>query len=249
MKIRVHASKAELGQAAAAQGVRAINSAIETSGKANVVLATGASQFEMLDALVGADIDWSRVNAFHLDEYVGIDPTHPASFRGYLKQRFLDRVGPLGKFTMIEGDAVEIDAEVQRLCSLLGGIEPDVCFAGIGENCHLAFNDPPADFETLAPYVVVQLDEDCRRQQLGEGWFNSLDEVPARAISMSISQIMKSRSLVLSVSDVRKARAVQQAVEGKIDPRFPASIIQNHANVALHLDKQAAGQLRAEAED
>lgn len=243
--ITIYADKSELGRAAAAEGAEAIRRAITAEGKANVVLATGASQFEMLGALVAADIDWSRVHAFHLDEYVGIDAAHAASFRRYLKERFLDQIGSIGQFEMIAGDAPDIAAEIERLNGSIGGREIHVCFAGIGENCHLAFNDPPADFETTDPYILVQLDEACRRQQLGEGWFENFEAVPVRAISMSIHQIMASQRLVLSVSDARKAEAVRAVVEGSISPQHPATIVQRHPAATLHLDEAAASRLSA----
>ncbi len=245
MRISIHPDKNLLGQAAAEEGAQAIRAAINASGFATITVATGASQFEMLDSLVSKNIDWSRVTVFHLDEYVGIAPDHPASFRGYLADRFVDRIGRLKTFVPVNGDAVDIDDEVARLNGLISQRSVDVCFAGIGENCHLAFNDPPADFETQAPYIVTELDDACRRQQLAEGWFSTLDEVPARAISMSIQQIMKARKLVLSVPDARKAEAVRNAVEAEISNRYPASICQRHADAALHLDPPAASLLSA----
>lgn len=243
MNIQRHASKAQLGAAAARQGDAAIAARLAETGHANVVLATGASQFEMLDALVAADIDWPRLTVFHLDEYVALPRAHPASFRRYLEDRFLSRLPQPTEFIAINGEAADLDAELARLGALLRGHPIDVCFAGIGENGHLAFNDPPADFETDEPYLIVSLDEACRRQQLGEGWFPDLAAVPRRAISMSIRQIMKSRTIILSVPDARKARAVQQAVEGPVTPLVPASILQRHPDVTLHLDEASASGL------
>src|SRR3712207_50306 len=212
--------------------------------RSTIVVATGASQFEMLDALVAEPgIDWPRVTAFHLDEYVGLPETHPASFRKYLRDRFVSRVPRLGRFVPVHGDASDLEAEVDRLNALLGPRDVDVCFAGIGENCHLAFNDPPADFGVDAPYIVVTLDEACRRQQMGEGWFPTLQDVPERAISMSIRQILKSRRVILSVPDARKAQAVRAAVEGPISPEYPASVLQAHENCILYLDPPAASLL------
>jgi glucosamine-6-phosphate deaminase len=243
VRIEIHADKARLGAAAAREGARAIAESIAAGGEATVVLATGASQFEMLDELVAEPLDWSKVTAFHLDEYVGIDANHRASFRRYLRERVSDRLPRLGRFVMIEGDAPDISAEVSRLNSLLAPLSVDVCFAGIGENCHLAFNDPPADFETTDPYIVVELDEACRRQQAGEGWFASPDDVPRQAVSMSIGQIMKSRKLILAVSDSRKAVAVRDALQGPVSPRHPASIVQRHGDVTIHADSAAAALL------
>jgi glucosamine-6-phosphate deaminase len=217
-------------------------------GECTIIVATGASQFEMLDRLVQtAGIDWSKVTAFHLDEYVGLPSTHPASFRKYLQERFVARVPNLGHFVPVQGDVADLGQEIGRLNGMLGGREVDVCFAGIGENCHLAFNDPPADFETDDPYLVVTLDEACRRQQLGEGWFASLEAVPERAISMSIRQILRSRHIVLSVPDARKAAAVRAAVEGPVSPDFPASVLQRHESCALYLDPPAASMLSTRA--
>lgn len=242
--IRIVADKGTLGRQAAKLGADAIRAALAEHGHANIVVATGASQFEVLGHLVKeAGIDWSKVTAFHLDEYVGLSEAHPASFRRYLRERF---VGPLGgkvEFVPVGGEG-DPEAEAKRLNVLIAGKRIDVCFAGIGENCHLAFNDPPADFETTAPYIVVTLDEACRNQQFGEGWFPSLKDVPERAISMSIKQIMKSALIVLSVPDERKAKAAQAAVEGPVSPLYPASILQQHANTVLFMDPPAASLLK-----
>ncbi|MBV8763958.1 MAG: glucosamine-6-phosphate deaminase [Hyphomicrobiales bacterium] len=246
MKLEIEASKQALGAAAAAAGANIIRDAIARKGAATIVVATGMSQLDMLDHLVRTEgIDWSKVTAFHLDEYVGIAETHPASFRRYLKERFVARLPTLEAFVPVQGDAQDLHAEVKRLNARLELLAVDVCFAGIGENCHLAFNDPPADFGTDDPYLVVELDEACRRQQLGEGWFASLADVPARAISMSVRQIMKSRTLIVSVSDLRKAEAVRAAVEREVSPQFPASILQRHASCTLFLDPPAASLLDA----
>jgi glucosamine-6-phosphate deaminase len=248
MLVEILPDKATLGARAASDGADAIRGALAAQGECTIVVATGASQFEMLDALVNEPgIDWSRVTAFHLDEYVGLPATHAASFRRYLQDRFVSRIPSLGRFVPVQGDAADLDAELDRLNRLLGGREVEVCFAGIGENCHLAFNDPPADFEADAPYLVVSLDEACRRQQLGEGWFPSLDAVPERAISMSIRQILRSKRVVLSVPDARKAQAVRAALEGEISPYYPASVLQRHESCAVYLDPPAAGLLSRSA--
>jgi glucosamine-6-phosphate deaminase len=243
MRLEILPDKAALGARAAADGAEAIRGALAAKGESTIVVATGASQFEMLGALVAEPgIDWSRVTAFHLDEYVGLADTHPASFRLYLHDRFVSRLPSLGRFVPVRGDA-DLPAELGRLNTLLGGREVDVCFAGIGENCHLAFNDPPADFEVDDPYIVVTLDDACRRQQLGEGWFPSLDAVPYRAISMTVRQILKSKRLVISVPDARKAQAVRAAVEGEVTPDRPASALQRHDECTLYLDPPAASLL------
>jgi glucosamine-6-phosphate deaminase len=208
-----------------------------------VIAATGASQFEFLDALVAAPgIEWPRTEFFHLDEYVGIEATHPASFRRYLSERIADRVRP-GVFHFIDGDAPDPGAECQRVGEMLAQAPVDVAFVGIGENGHLAFNDPPADFDTEEPYLVVELDEACRRQQLGEGWFSSIEDVPKRAISMSVRQILKSLEVLCVVPDARKARAVRDCLEGEIGPDRPASILRRHPRTTLYLDRDSAALL------
>lgn len=234
----------QLGAEAAAAGARRIRRAIADRGEAAIILATGASQFETLAALVTeADVDWSAVTAFHLDEYIGIDADHPASFRRYLRERFEDRVGPLRAFHYVAGDAPDPHEETRRLDTLIAAHTIDVAFIGIGENGHLAFNDPPADFTTEKPYIVVQLDEACRRQQMGEGWFDSVESVPRRAISMSIRQIMKSMMLVASVPDARKAQAVRCAVEGPVLTSCPASMLQRHPDCRIYLDTDSSSLL------
>ena len=246
MQLTVHADDKALGTAAAREGAAAVAAAIAEKGRAVVVLATGASQLTMLAELIRADIDWSKVTVFHLDEYVGLGLDHPASFRRYLQERFVDKVPGLKEFVAVDGDANDIGAEIDRLNRRLGAETVDVCFAGIGENCHLAFNDPPADFDVEAPYILVELDEACRRQQLGEGWFPTFEDVPRRAVSMSIRQIMKARRIVLSVPDERKAAAVARAVEGEVVPEAPASILQRHPAASLHLDRASASLLSAD---
>lgn len=244
LDVRICSDKAAVGGAAAELGAQAIRDALAARGAATIVLATGVSQLEMLACLVIAPgIEWSRVTAFHLDEYAGLTDSHPASFRRYLRERFVVPLDGRVDLQEINGEAEDLDVEARRLGDLLAGRDVDVCFAGIGENCHLTFNDPPADFDAVQPYILVDLDEACRRQQCGEGWFPSLDAVPARAISMSIRQIMRSRLVVLSVSDARKAQAVRDAVEGPVTPMHPASILQRHADAVLFLDPPAAARL------
>jgi glucosamine-6-phosphate deaminase len=243
MKVDVSETKQEMGRRAAGEGAELIRAAVRARGRADIVVATGASQFEMLEALVQEDVDWSRVTAFHLDEYIGMSVEHPASFRRYLKERFVDRLPrPIGEFHYIDAEH-DPEAECTRLNRLLGAATIDVAFAGIGENAHLAFNDPPADFETREPYLVVELDEACRRQQLGEGWFGSLAEVPERAVSMSIRQLMKARAVICTVPDARKAEAVEKAVTGPVTPQVPASILQEHPDCRLFLDTHSASRL------
>lgn len=244
MEVVISDSKQELGHRAAEHGAEAIRGAIRQNGQANIIVATGASQFEMLENLVRApEIDWSKVIAFHLDEYVGMSEEHPASFRKYLKERFVDKLpNRLGVFHPINGEGDSL-AECRRLNQIIAAHTINVTFVGIGENGHLAFNDPPADFEIAEPYLVVNLDETCRRQQMGEGWFSSLEEVPRQAISMSIRQIMKSEVIIASVPDGRKAQAVKACLEGPVSPQAPASILQRHKNATVFLDRDSASLL------
>ncbi len=242
MDVIVCKDKEELGRKAARRGADFIRQALAEKGKATIILATGASQFEMLANLVKEDVDWAKVTAFHLDEYIGLPETHPASFRNYLKERFASKV-PIGQFYFVNGEAEDPQAECRRLGELITRHPVDVAFVGIGENGHLAFNDPPADFDTEEPYLVVELDEACRRQQLGEGWFASLEEVPSRAISMSIRQILKSKAIICAVPDLRKAEAVKKAVEGPVTPELPSSILQTHPQTFLYLEPESASLL------
>lgn len=242
--VRIVADKQVLGAQAAAAGAQAIREALARHGEATIIVATGASQFDVLEVLVAAEgIDWSKVTAFHLDEYVGLSEAHPASFRRYLRERFVAPLNGAPAFVPVDGEG-DPQAETQRLNALIAGRRIDVCFAGIGENCHLAFNDPPADFETEEPYIVVNLDDACRRQQFGEGWFPSLEAVPEQAISMSIRQTLKSALIVLSVSDTRKAQAARDALEGPVSNLHPASILQTHPNTVLFIDPPAASLLK-----
>jgi len=244
MTITIHADRPMLGRAAAAAAAAAIRSACRERGAACAVVATGASQFEVLAALAAeADIPWRAVTLFHLDEYVGLPADHPASFRRFLHERFVDLLPePPAVFHEVDGSA-DPATECRRLAALVPAGEFDVGLIGIGENAHLAFNDPPADFTTREPYLVVGLDEACRRQQVGEGWFPSLADVPSRALSMSVSRILASRTLVCSVPGPRKAWAVQAAVEGPVTPDVPASILQRHPDCRLHLDHESAARL------
>ncbi len=244
MDIRIMPDKAQMGKAAATAGAEQIRRAIAERGDANIIVATGASQFEMLGELVQQPgINWNHVTGFHLDEYVGLSIDHPASFRGYLWQRFVSKLPlPLRTFHFLDGEG-DPRAECKRVAEIIRRHPIDVAFVGIGENGHLAFNDPPADFDTEEPYLVVQLDDACRRQQLGEGWFPTFDDVPKQAISMSVRQIMKSRAIICTVPDERKAEAVRNAVEGQVTPQVPASILQRHERCTLYLDKPAASLL------
>jgi glucosamine-6-phosphate deaminase len=245
LQLEIFDTKAELGRTAARDATEIINQAIEERGAAYVIAATGASQFEFLDALVLEEIDWTKVVFFHLDEYVGLSESHPASFRRYLKEGILSRIQPRS-FHLLNGEAGDVNEECRRVGELISRETIDVAFVGIGENGHLAFNDPPADFETDEPYIVVNLDQRCRQQQVGEGWFKSLDEVPAQAISMSIRQILRSRNILCIAPDQRKATAVKNCVELDVSPMHPASILQQHQSVKLYLDRASASLLQSQ---
>lgn len=240
--VKCHDAKT-LGKRAADDGAELIRKALWSHGLCNIILATGASQIETLEALLAAHgIDWTKVTAFHLDEYIGLRANHPASFRQYLKERFASKV-KLRMFHYIQGDAKDVHAERRRIGYHLSMHPIDVAFIGIGENGHLAFNDPPADFWTEEPFIVVQLDPACRRQQVGEGWFKSLDEVPHYAITMSVPWIMRSAHIICSVPDQRKAQAVRDALQGPVTPDLPASILQQHLHATVYLDKASASLL------
>jgi glucosamine-6-phosphate deaminase len=243
MKLHVAKDHFELGEAAGKTAANLIVQAIEEKGFANIILATGTSQFETIRQLIESkEIDWSKVNMFHLDEYIDLPLSHPASFRKYLKERFLDKVAPLGSATLINGEG-DVAEECARLNAIIKEHPIDVALVGIGENGHLAFNDPPADFDIEDPYIVVTLDTNCRNQQLGEGWFNGLEEVPKQAISMSIKQICKSSKIICSVPDLRKAQGVKDSLEQPVSNLYPSSILQEHPDCAFYLDEDSASLL------
>lgn len=248
MQIEVFEDKPTLGRTAAEHAAELLRDCIRRQGSARLVAATGASQFEFLDALTSsAGIDWNRVEVFHLDEYVGLPVTHPASFRRYILERLIRKTG-ITQYHLLDGekDPHVVAKEVGKELAL----KPvDIVFAGIGENGHLAFNDPPADFQTEEPYVVVELDEACRQQQVGEGWFKTLAEVPTKAISMSVRQMLKAKQIIVIVPDARKAPAVKACLEGELSPMAPASALRLHANVTLYLDKNSASLLSRRVAD
>jgi glucosamine-6-phosphate deaminase len=245
MKLQILAGKEKLAEEAAAQGSAAIRRAIREHGTARIIAATGASQFQFLEHLTQKDgIAWDRVEMFHLDEYIGIPISHPASFRKYLLDRLIHKAG-IKRYHLLDGEQ-EPSQVIAQASSEIRKSPIDVAFVGIGENGHLAFNDPPADFETDEAYIVVELDEACRRQQLGEGWFKSLDEVPRRAISMTVRQILEAREIICVVPDARKAEAVAMCFEGEITPMEPASILRTHKNATVYLDKSSAALLKSE---
>jgi glucosamine-6-phosphate deaminase len=247
--VNIYISKTpeNLGKAAGAAAAISIRKAIAEKGEATIILATGTSQFETLNQLISEPaIDWRKVELFHLDEYIGLPITAQASFRKYLKERFIDLVPNLKSYHLIDGEQ-NPEIECQRLNELISQKTIDVALVGIGENGHLAFNDPPADFDTHSPFIIVKLDEACRQQQFGEGWFKSMIDVPSEAISMSIKQIMKSEKIICSVPDSRKAEAVRNSLECPISNKFPASILQSHLDCSIHLEIHSAELLSEES--
>ena len=248
MVLKVFNDRSSLAKAAAQEAEAAIRRAIRNGGQARVIAATGTSQFEFLAALTDStDIDWGRVELFHLDEYVGLPVTHPASFRKILLERLVNKTR-IAKFHPLDGDAHDLSNVIKRVGTALVSAAVDIAFVGIGENGHLAFNDPPADFETEEPYLIVNLDEACRRQQVGEGWFGDISQVPTQAISMSVRQILKAKEILAVAPESRKARAVKACFEGEISQMAPASILRTHSNASVYLDKESAGLLSSNLE-
>ncbi len=242
MDIRIFDDPQSLGRQAATEAVAAIADAVAARGVARVIAATGASQFHFLQQLIHTPgVPWEDVELFHLDEYIGLPATHPASFRRYLQERL---IGPAGitRVHLLDGEG-DPELVCQTAGRAIAAAPIDVAFVGIGENGHLAFNDPPADFDTREPYLVVTLDEACRRQQVGEGWFDSIEAVPTRAISMSVNQMLASRRILCIVPDRRKAQAVRGAAAGPVSPQVPASILQTHADTMLFLDRESSSLL------
>jgi glucosamine-6-phosphate deaminase len=243
MLLRVFNDRAASGQAAAEQAAAAIRLAIAHRGNARIIAATAASQLEFLDALTKApDIDWSRVEVFHLDEYIGLPITHPGSFRRMLLELLVQKTG-ITNYHLLDGDAADPLEVASRVGKQLASRSVDIAFLGIGENGHIAFNDPPADFTTEEPYIIVNLDEACRQQQVGEAWFADISQVPREAISMSARQILKAKQILAVVPGPRKAQAVKSCFEGPINPVSPASILRTHSDATIYLDKDSASLL------
>ncbi|MFC4600123.1 glucosamine-6-phosphate deaminase [Cohnella hongkongensis] len=238
MKIHILESADQSGREAARESARLINEAIAVNGTARIVLSTGASQFEFLHHFVKMDIAWDKVEMFHLDEYVGLPEAHPASFRKYLKERFLQYV-EVRKYWLIDGEG-NLNEVLERLNEEISMAPIDVALIGIGENAHIAFNDPPADFNDERPFKIVDLSDTCKMQQVGEGWFAAIEDVPKQAISMSVRQILKSRNIISVVPRQAKARAIMETLKNGIDANIPATIMKSHANWSLYLDKQSA---------
>jgi glucosamine-6-phosphate deaminase len=243
MKIIIKDDPSELGKAAGLMAAQMIRNVIEEKGSANIILATGTSQFETLNQLTKEKIDWSKVIMFHLDEYIGLPESSPASFRRYLKERFIEKVSPLKATHLVNGENDPVK-ECNRLGELIKKNRVDVALIGIGENGHIGFNDPPADFETEEPFIVVKLDEKCRNQQYGEGWFKTIDDVPKEAITMSVKQIMKSSQIICSVPDERKAIAVKDCFDNDVTNLFPGSILQMHKECFCFLDRSSSSLLK-----
>lgn len=243
MLLKVFGDKSSLGKAAADQAATAIRRAIASRGEARIIAATAASQLEFLDALTKeSGIDWTKVEAFHLDEYIGLPITHPGSFRKMLMEQLVSKTG-IKRYHLLEGDAADPARALHEAGNQLASAPIDIAFLGIGENAHIAFNDPPADFETEEPYIIVNLDEACRQQQVGEAWFSDISQVPKRAMSMSARQILKAKEILAVVPDQRKAQAVRACVESEISPMAPASILRRHPNATIYLDNASASLL------
>ena len=244
MNVKTYVDRDTMSRAAARHAARALRQSIDARGSARIIVATGASQLRFIEALTHAPaIDWARVELFHLDEYIGLPIDHPASFRKYLLDRFISRTG-ISRYHFLDCERNAL-AVADRVGQEISQAPVDCAFVGIGENGHLAFNDPPADFETDQAYILVTLDAACRRQQVGEGWFASLEEVPPQALSMSVRQILKSREIICVVPDARKAEAVRASAEGEVSPMTPASILQRHPATTLYLDAESASLLKA----
>lgn len=238
MLIHVSKTPAEMGGEAAALIAQKLNAAIARKGEARLLLSTGASQFEMLEALVRQPVDFSKVTMFHLDEYVALPVTHIASFRKYLQERFVSKV-PLKEAVFVNGEG-DVAANIAALTARIREAPIDVGAIGIGENGHIAFNDPPADFDTQESFKVVTLDARCKRQQVGEGWFATVDDVPKQAISMTVSQIMACESIVSVVPHAVKAEAVRNTLERDVTNLVPATIMKTHPDFNLFLDSESA---------
>lgn len=244
MKIFIFKTPEDLGKAAAEQAAKVLNEAICKKGKARLVLSTGQSQFETLQALVESDVDWKKVEMFHLDEYIGLPITHEASFRRYLMDRFISKV-PLMAVHLVDGEG-DVKETIKKLNEAIKAEPIDLGLIGIGENAHIAFNDPPADFATQEPFIIVELDENCKKQQVREGWFPDLEHVPDKAISMSVQQILKCRTIISCVPHAVKAKAVKMTLESPVSNQIPATILKTHPDVTLYLDEASASLLTPE---
>ncbi len=240
MEIRICKNPEELGKSAARETAAILRQVIAEKGNARIALSTGASQFDTIKALVKEDVDWSKVEMFHLDEYVDLPITHKASFRKYLKERFCDFVPTLKAAHFVDGTVEGIAA----LTAEIRKAPIDIGLIGIGENTHIAFNDPPANFDTEESYIVVNLDEACRRQQMGEGWFPTFDDVPKQAVSMTVSQIMSCERIISCVPYAVKADAVEKTLHTtETTPNVPATKLKEHKNFILYVDMDSAAKI------
>ena len=244
MNINIVQTSKEAAAQAAIKGGDIICSAQRHQKKVRIILATGTSQFLVLENLIkNPGINWRNCEIFHLDEYIGLTSNHPASFVRFIKERFISKVPPVAHFEYINGASTNLEQELLRLNKSISTNAIDIAFVGIGENAHIAFNDPPADFQTNTPFIRVSLDQKCREQQVGEGWFNRLADVPLEAITIIIKQILKSKSIICTVLEDRKATAVKEAIEGPHSNLCPASALKRHPNTHYFFDSDAAGQL------
>jgi glucosamine-6-phosphate deaminase len=244
IKLQIHANKKAAGEAAARAAAEALRQLDHSESGIGVVFATGASQLETLHALTSIPgLPWRKIQGFHLDEYLGMDEDHPASFRRYLRENLTRRV-PMGEFFEIDGSSADPDQVRREYVQKLWAADPQLCLLGIGENGHLAFNDPAeANFNDPDAMKVVTLDAECREQQLAEGWFKSLEEVPERALTLTISTLLKIPKLIVSVPGPRKAQSVRRTLEEPISTACPATILRTHPDVTLYLDRDSAAQL------
>jgi glucosamine-6-phosphate deaminase len=244
MKLEIHENKKAAGEAAARSAAQALRQLDQTRDAIGVIFATGASQLEMLHALTSLPgLPWKKVHGFHLDEYVGIDENHPASFRRYLRENLTKRV-PMAEFFEIDGSSSDSDRVRQNYVQQLDQANPQVCVLGIGENWHLAFNDPAeANFTDPDAMKVVTLDAACREQQLAEGWFEKFEDVPKRALTLTIPTMLKVPKLIVSVPGKRKAQSVRRTLEDPISTDCPATILRAHPDVTIYLDEESASAL------
>ncbi|GAB4523156.1 MAG: glucosamine-6-phosphate deaminase [Anaerolineae bacterium] len=242
LTVQVYESSAALGEAAAQFVAETINRTIQDAGEARVIFATGNSQLQFLEALLRHPVNWGHVTAFHLDEYLNLPETHPASFRRYLREKLFDKV-VMKAVHLLNGEAPDAEAEARRYADLLNAAPVHLACIGIGENGHIAFNDPPADFNAPSPVHIVTLDDISRRQQVGEGHFPTFDDVPAQALSLSVPGILNAQAIACIVPEARKAEAVRRTLQEPVSPDIPASILRQHPNTTLFLDPDSAGQI------
>ena len=243
MRVEIFGNKEDMGINSASFVAGKLKQAIKERGCANLILGTGASQYPLLDVLLKKEVDWTKISLFHLDEYIGLSDQHPASFRKFLKERIVDKINPKSVY-YLNGDADDIDAEIRRYEKLLKDNPVDVACIGIGENGHIAFNDPAvADFNDPEYLKVVEMDEACRMQQVGEGWFPTIKHVPEKAVTLTITAIMDSKTLCCTVPDERKSEAVYHTLSGEISTSCPASIMRQHDDAVLFLDSFAATKI------